>query len=133
LKRREPDVEITAAIRAEEVRFECKPEVHVVGYADAPAVAESVSERENLPDELEPGVTYRNFAICWRAAARLEDPDSRGRMTDTDGSGSQEDQTSSRAGRSSSKRKSSRSLGRDEIRADDPRTWSGRRASTEEL
>ena len=129
---REPDVEIAAAIRADEVRFECKPEVHVVGYADAPAVAESVSERENLPDELEPGVTYRNFAIRWRAAARLADLDSRGKTIDTDGSGSQEEQASSRAGRSS-KRKSSTSLGRDEIRADDPRTWWGRRASTEEL
>jgi hypothetical protein len=129
---REPDVEIAAAIRADEVRFECKPEVHVVGYADAPAVAESVSERENLPDELEPGVTYRNFAIRWRAAARLEDPDSRGRRGDTGASGSPERQASSRAGRLS-KRKSSRSLGRDEIRADDPSTWSGRSVSHEEL
>lgn len=128
---REPDVEIAAAIRADEVRFECKPEVHVVGYADAPAVAESVTERENLPDELEPGVTYRNFAVRWRAAARLEDPDSRGRRGDTP-SGSPEREASSRAGRLS-KRKSSRSLGRDEIRTDDPRTWSGRRASREEL
>ena len=114
---REPDVEIAAAIRADEVRFECKPE--------------SVTERENLPDELEPGVTYRNFAVRWRAAARLEDPDSRGRRGDTP-SGSPEREASSRAGRLS-KRKSSRSLGRDEIRTDDPRTWSGRRASREEL
>jgi hypothetical protein len=74
---REPDVEIAAAVRADEVRFECKPEVRVVAYADSPASAESVSERENLPDELEPGVTYRNFAVRWRAAARLHDPDSR--------------------------------------------------------
>ena len=129
---REPDVEIAGAIRADEVRFECKPEVHVVGYADAPAVAESVTERENLPDELEPGVTYRNFAIRWRAAARLEDLDSRGRTSDAAASGSPERQPSSRAGRSS-KRKSSKSLGRDEIRTDDPRTWSGRRVSHEEL
>jgi hypothetical protein len=74
---REPDVEIAAAVRADEVLFECKPEVRVVAYADSPASAESVSERENLPDELEPGVTYRNFAVRWRAAARLHDPDSR--------------------------------------------------------
>jgi len=71
---REPDVEIAAAVRADEVRFECKPEVHVAAYADSPACAESVSERENLPDELEPGVTYRNFAVRWRLAARLNDP-----------------------------------------------------------
>jgi hypothetical protein len=63
-------------VRADEVRFECRPEVRVVAYADSPASAESVSERENLPDELEPGVTYRNFAVRWRAAARLHEPDS---------------------------------------------------------
>jgi hypothetical protein len=72
---REPDVEIAAAVRADEVRFECKPEVTVRAYADSPAQAESVSERENLPDELEPGVTYRDIAVRWRLAARLEDPD----------------------------------------------------------
>ena len=71
---REPDVEIAAALRADEMRFECKPEVDVVAYADSPASAESVSERENLPDELEPGVTYRDFAVRWRVAARLSDP-----------------------------------------------------------
>ena len=70
---REPDVEIAAAVRADEVRFECKPEVRVGAYANAPATAESVSERENLPDELEPGVTYRDFAVRWRLAARLRD------------------------------------------------------------
>jgi hypothetical protein len=72
---REPDVEIAAAVRADELRFECKPEVEVSAYADSPAEAESGSERENLPDELEPGVTYRDFAIRWRVAARLKDPD----------------------------------------------------------
>jgi hypothetical protein len=73
---REPDVEIAAAVRADEVRFECKPRVRVAAYADSPARAESVSERENLPDELEPGVTYRDFAVRWRLAARLNDPES---------------------------------------------------------
>jgi hypothetical protein len=73
---RQPDVEIAAAVRADALRFECKPEVQVVAYSDSPASAESVSERENLPDELEPGVTYRNFAVRWRVAARLKDSDS---------------------------------------------------------
>jgi hypothetical protein len=72
---REPDVELKVSVRAEEVRFECKPEVEVEAYADSPASAESQSERENLPDELEPGVTYRDFAVRWRVAARLHEPD----------------------------------------------------------
>jgi hypothetical protein len=71
---REPDVELKVSLRAEEVRFECKPEVEVEAYADSPATAESQSERENLPDELEPGTTYRDFAVRWRVAARLNEP-----------------------------------------------------------
>jgi hypothetical protein len=70
---REPDVEIAASARADEVRFECKPHVRFRAYADAPATAESVSERDNLPDEVEPGITYRNISVRWRLAARLDD------------------------------------------------------------
>jgi hypothetical protein len=70
---REPDVEIAVALRAEELRFECKPKVDVVTYSDSPATAESASERENLPDNLETGVTYRDFAVRWRVAARLKE------------------------------------------------------------
>ena len=70
---REPDVEIAVALRAEELRFECKPKVDVVVYSDSPATAESATERENLPDDLETGVTYRDFAVRWRVAARLKE------------------------------------------------------------
>jgi hypothetical protein len=69
----EPDVEISAAVRAKEVRFECKPNVEVSAHANSDAEAELVSERDNLPDEVEPGVTYRNVAVRWRLAARLKD------------------------------------------------------------
>jgi hypothetical protein len=72
---REPDVEIAARARADEVRFGCKPEVRVRAYSNAPASAESVSERENLPDELQPGVIYRNVSVRWRLAVRLDDPE----------------------------------------------------------
>jgi hypothetical protein len=72
---REPDVELKISLHAEEVRFERKPEVEVEAYADSPATAESQSERENLPDQLEAGVTYRDFAVRWRVAARLDEPE----------------------------------------------------------
>ncbi len=71
----EPDLEIAATVRADELEFECKPEVQVVIHADWPTTAESGSERQNLPDRLEPGVTYRNFTVRWWAAARLADPE----------------------------------------------------------
>jgi hypothetical protein len=72
---REPDLEIAASARADEVRFECKPEVRVRAYANAPATAESISERDNLPDAVEPGVTYRDVSVRWRAWLRLDDPE----------------------------------------------------------
>jgi len=75
MSEREPDVEITARVKADELRFECKPTVDVLAHSNAPARAASVSERENLPDELEPGVTYRDLEVRWRAWARLEDPE----------------------------------------------------------
>jgi hypothetical protein len=71
----EPDLEIAVSAKAEEVRFECKPEVRVRAYSNAPATAESVSERDNLPDEVQPGVTYRDISVRWRASVRLDDPD----------------------------------------------------------
>jgi hypothetical protein len=72
---REPDVEMKFSVRAEELRFECKPEVDVVAFADSPATAESQSERENLPEQVEAGVTYRDVAVRWRAAISLGEPD----------------------------------------------------------
>jgi hypothetical protein len=72
---REPDLEIAASARADEVCFECKPEVRVRACANVPATAESVSERDNLPDAVEPGVTYRDVSVRWRASLRLDDPD----------------------------------------------------------
>lgn len=71
----EPDVEMRAAARAKEVRFEVKPEVRIGAWANRPARADSGSERENLPDEVEEGVTYRDVAVRWWLAARLEDPE----------------------------------------------------------
>jgi hypothetical protein len=84
---REPDVEIVAAFRAEELHFECKPEVTVGAYSNWPASAESVSERENVPDEVEPGVTYRNVEVRWRLAARLDDPQPATRATSSETGG----------------------------------------------
>jgi hypothetical protein len=71
---REPDVEMCFTVRARELRFECKPEVDIVAVADSPATAVLQSERENLPDEVEPGVTYRDVTVRWRVAAWLGEP-----------------------------------------------------------
>src|SRR5215216_6081021 len=84
----EPDVEIGAAARAKKLRFKRKPRVEVKthGYAEVDSKLRgemdrvegegaSHTERENLPDEVEPGVTYRDVRVRWRAAAKLKGPE----------------------------------------------------------
>jgi hypothetical protein len=72
---RGPDVEIAAAVTADELRFECRPKVEIVPYANVPVTVEHESERENLPDEVEEGVTYRDVAVRWRVALRIRSED----------------------------------------------------------
>jgi hypothetical protein len=84
----EPDVEIGAAASAKKLRFRRKPKVEVTTYAAreidprirdelerVEAEGGSHTERENLPDEVEPGVTYRDVRVRWRAGARLRKRD----------------------------------------------------------
>jgi hypothetical protein len=66
----EPDVEIGAVVKAKKLRFRRVPETKVELTGDETT---SGSERENLPEEVEPGVTYRDVDIRWRATARLPD------------------------------------------------------------
>jgi hypothetical protein len=81
-----PDVEIGAAVRAKRLRFKRKPRVEVNTRATVdvdPELAREMenvegrghsnTERENLPDEVEPGVEYRDVRVRWRAAARVSE------------------------------------------------------------
>ena len=83
----EPDVEIGAGVRAKKLRFRRKPKVEVRTSAEHhvdPALADelgiagdgdSQSERRNLPDEVEPGITYRDVRVRWTAGARVRASD----------------------------------------------------------
>jgi hypothetical protein len=84
-----PDVEIGASVRAKRMRFKQKPETEVKfrgelreGDRHSKLGTASGSERKNLPEEVEPGVTYHDVRVRWRAAARIKseasDPDARG-------------------------------------------------------
>lgn len=70
------DVEIGAAVRARRLRFRRKPETEVEFSGSPDHESDSHTERENLPDEVEPGVTYRDVKVRWRGGARIvhEDP-----------------------------------------------------------
>jgi hypothetical protein len=62
-----PDIELTADVKARELRFEEVPETEVHPAAQ--------TERENLPEKVEPGVTYRNPRVQLRIASALADAD----------------------------------------------------------
>jgi hypothetical protein len=66
-----PDVELTAEVKTRELRFDKVPETEIrfPGYPKDEAV--SGTERENLPWEVEDGVTYRDCLIRLRSAAGL--------------------------------------------------------------
>jgi hypothetical protein len=82
----EPDVEIGAVVKAKRLRFNKTPKTDVQFETEKKADARieealpqietaSGSKRENLPDEVEPGVTYRDVHVRWGAAARLRPED----------------------------------------------------------
>jgi hypothetical protein len=66
-----PDIELTADVKARELRFEEVPETEVrfPGYPERESA--SGTDRENLPDEVEPGVTYRDPRVRLRIASKL--------------------------------------------------------------
>lgn len=77
----EPDIEIGAGFKAKQLRFRSKPEsdVEFHGEVEVPEGRSEIestsgSERRNLPEEVEPGVTYKNVQVRWGAAARIDDP-----------------------------------------------------------
>jgi hypothetical protein len=76
------DIEIGASVKAKSLRFREKPETRVELHGEvrdpegeSQLQTASGSERKNLPEEVEPGVTYRDVSVRWRAAGRLEEPD----------------------------------------------------------
>jgi len=83
-----PDVEIGAAAKARRLRFRRKPETEVEfegrtrvrsddRIEDVELETESRGERRNLPEEVEPGVTYRDVEVGWAARARAVLPEER--------------------------------------------------------
>lgn len=67
-----PDVLIRASVEIDELRFESDPAAHVRvgGCPDGQGVR--VVERRNLPEHVQPGVTYRNVYVAVEIVGRLE-------------------------------------------------------------
>jgi hypothetical protein len=92
---RPPDVEIGAHVKARRLRFRRKPETRVEfegrtrirkdeRIEDVDLETDSHSERRNLPEEVEPGVTYRDVEVGWAAGARAVLPEEREEDDDDD-------------------------------------------------
>ncbi|GAB2931776.1 hypothetical protein GCM10027203_35110 [Nonomuraea fastidiosa] len=67
-------MEISAKAKAKELRHHRKPKVVVRAMVEPDGECFLGSDRTNLPDEVEPGVTYRDVSIDFRVAAALTDP-----------------------------------------------------------
>jgi hypothetical protein len=71
------DLDFTAQVKADELRFTSEPEVEVSFFGEPDHESSSGSTRRNLPDEVEPGVTYRNVQVDYRLASRVVSDDER--------------------------------------------------------
>ena len=68
-----PDIEFVATVKSRRLRFGGPPDAEVSVFG-SPGVESAVdTERRNLPDEIEPGVTYRDSWVRLRIAGRLPD------------------------------------------------------------
>ena len=66
-----PDIEFTANVRAREMRFDEVPETEVRFTVQPDRASVSGTERQNLPEKVRRGVTYRNFSLRLHIATEL--------------------------------------------------------------
>ncbi len=63
---RRPDLDFFTSVKAKEVTFGKVPEKRKVTYYGEPGhETDAVVERENIPEEPEEGVTYRDVKVDW--------------------------------------------------------------------
>lgn len=68
------DIELVASVEADELRFDEPPETEVRFFGEPGHESASGSDRTNLPEKVEPSVTYRNVRVDYRLASRLAEP-----------------------------------------------------------
>ena len=65
------DIEFLASVQANQLRFDEQPETEVRFFGEPGHESASGSDRTNLPERVEPGVTYRDVGVDYRLASRL--------------------------------------------------------------
>jgi hypothetical protein len=72
---RRPDLDLFTSVKAKEVKFGRVPEKRKVTYYGEPGhETDAEVERENIPEEPEAGVTYRDVKVDWSVAQRIVHP-----------------------------------------------------------
>ena len=66
-----PDIEFSARVKGRELRFDEVPETEVRFSGNTERDSVSGTERENLPEEVRRGVTYRNISVRLRIVSEL--------------------------------------------------------------
>jgi hypothetical protein len=74
---RQPDIEFTASVKADELRFDEVPDTDVRFFGEPDHESASGSDRTNLPEKVEPGVTYRDVKVDYRLATRVREAGAR--------------------------------------------------------
>jgi hypothetical protein len=70
-----PDLDFFTSVRAKEMSFDRVPEKRKLTYYGEPDhETEAAVERENIPEEPEAGVTYRDVKVDWTVAQRIVHP-----------------------------------------------------------
>jgi hypothetical protein len=71
----EPDIEIIARVRTDELRFDAEPEVQVRFPGSGKRDSRQVTQRKNIDKPIKPGKTYRRGFVATRISTRLLDED----------------------------------------------------------
>lgn len=69
-----PDLDFFTSVKAKELRFDRVPEKKVRYYGEPAHETEVEVTRDNIPEEPEEGVTYRDVGVRWSVAQRIVHP-----------------------------------------------------------
>lgn len=69
-----PDLDFSTSVKAKELTFGRVPEKKVGYEGDPDHETEVEVERENIPEDPEEGVAYRDVKVSWSVAQRIVHP-----------------------------------------------------------
>jgi len=78
------DVELFTSVHADELRFGRVPETKLTFEGEPAERSSSKTERENLPEDVDAGVTYRDATVRWEVRSRIVHPSDPWESEETD-------------------------------------------------